>query len=115
MGFRAPWGTGGWWLPLSPLLNYRRSKPGPSTFLACLERETSILHQLVTQEDPTQTVVSKYDSNKNVDSQVPPPQPVKSELRVFKVIWCTTRAVKLSSCGQGVLVSSWMTAVEVTP
>ena len=40
---------------------------------------------------------------------------MKSDLRVFKVIWCTTRAVKLSSYEQGVLVSSWVTAVEVTP
>lgn len=52
-------------LPLSPLLNYERSKPGHSTFLAYLERETCLL------KDPTQTVVSKYHSNKNVDSQVP--------------------------------------------
>ena len=59
-------------LPLSPLLNYERSKPGHSTFLACLERETCLLHQLVTQEDPTQIVLSKYHSNNNVDFQVPP-------------------------------------------
>ena len=31
---------------------------------------------------------------------------MKSGLRVFMVIWCTTRAVKLPSCGQGVLVAS---------
>ena len=41
-------GGDGGWPPLPPLLkaeaSCRRSKPDHSTFLACLERETSLLH-----------------------------------------------------------------------